>query len=156
MFCLRVIALLVAHASAFDIPWAPTSGGIDISASRLSRRAVAGAGAAAALGLVTPAFAEETISPAKAKILAAKQAQEAKLAASGSVSGTPKVQARADSSAQGRSGKAQSAQEQQKRIMRQQAAEKKAELEAREEARAIARANEKPPSLPSVSLPKLF
>ena len=59
-------------------------------------------GAIAAFGLAVPAaFADdEYISPARAKILAAKEAELAK-------KGPSKVQAVADSSAQGRSGKAQ-------------------------------------------------
>ena len=123
----------------------------------MSRRAAIGAGGLAAFGLVAPVLAaEELISPAKAKILAAKAAQAAKLAENGGTpSAAPKARAVADSSAQGRSGKAQTAQAMQKKIAKQQKREKEQERLAREAAAEAAK-NAPPLTLPSLpSLPSL-
>lgn len=130
-----------------------------------SRRTAASSlfGAAAIVGFSTPSFADEAISPAKAKILAAKQAQAAKQAEFSTLNPTspqeamrPK-QAVVDSSAQGRKGKAQSAQDAQRRIMAENEAYKAYEKEQRRLQREAEKARETPPSLPSLpSLPKLF
>lgn len=97
MFRLLVATLLVADVTALQQPL--VRGQADVV--KTSRRAVVGTGAAAALfAFGMPVMAEEEyISPARAKILAAKAA-----AKSGE---STRVQAVADSSASGRSGKAQ-------------------------------------------------
>ena len=162
---IAVVALLATEATAFQLSGVTHSQ--MCAAERhvcmsASRRTAIGAGAAAALGLVIqPAFAdEEYISPAKAKILAAKAAAGARSSNFADSSPTPapakKQAVVSDSSAQGREGNAQKAQKAQKKLAKQLEREKEAEAEARKRAREIAKANEKPPQLPSLpSLPSL-
>ena len=95
-----------------------------------------------------------------AQILAAKQAQEEKLAKTAQLNPTvsQKPKAAVSVSPDQRTGKAQSAQAAQKRIMLQQEREKQALAEQRAAEQEYARANEKPGlgiSLPSLSLPSL-
>ena len=146
--CNAIFTLLTIISSATCLQLSPSPWNVGAEdatqTSTLSRRAAVGVGAAAALGLRSLPAKADDISPAKAKILALKAAEDAK-------KGTSKVQAVADSSAQGRSGKAQSAQQQQKRIAQQQEREKLALAAERAAQREYEKANEKPPSLPDLS-----
>ena len=161
MLRVLLVALLVNAACSLQLGLRDYSSDM---ARTSSRRGVLGtAAAAAAFGLALPSAHadDEYISPAKAKILAAKAAAEAKTAANapsaGTVSAKPKQAVALPT--EGRKGKAQSAQAAQKKLAKQLEREKQALAAQRAAEREIAKANEKPlelpslPSLPSISLP---